>query len=769
MTRQLPSNPSLAQLRKQAKDILKAHKSGNASCCAILRNMRQFKDKPDVDILKADLVLQEVQFALALEYGFKTWAELKKHALGKTAAGKFFHIHCGDSSANTLQKSKVPGDVLVWREIYLEGPVPGNLPEQDFQKIRAKFLTTFGLDYDGVLQGAAERYKRIKEAGKYDEVILWFDACMFDQTIMIHLVDLCARQSWTKTKFSLICVGEFAGFGRFCGLGELSPDQLASLFDTRHEVTQAEIHLAGKAWKAFTSADPRDIENLLRGDFSALPYLKDALLRHLQQFPSVRNGLNRLENQILSVVASGTRKLGPIFSTVSNKEERPFFGDASLWSCINQLASHKEPLLRVSGPGSLTELMNINSDELPSLKMKKRRLFDVDITDVGKAVLAGKQDAVKLNGISRWLGGVHLRGPEAQWRWDEKSRRLVEMQVAAISLAHSEPPKEKQMKRQITMPAPAGESGNTYAHGISAVLAYLGADISYDQIMGLTGVAFILQVDTSGPFIEKTLDCAWWPNDPWGFDLGLPVLSKAVGWKIRNIRSDWEAYKADPAAEYRRAFAHAIEQSLQAGRPVLAKIAHCFIVTGVDDQEPPLLGYGTRGKSTQFLQNTMRIDRYPWGIYVIAEETTAGNSAEVDLTSLRYIIALFDERAQGPDASKTRFSGRQAWVQWLRLLHSGEACDNNMLIHLRYNRRSAVAYLREMAGRHDGTTAIHLGAAADLYQRALEDLTAGELPYPGPTKGGPAAYTNMVERVFKLEANAVAELEAATAIIANKR
>lgn len=49
----------------------------------------------------------------------------------------------------------------------------------------------------------------------------------------------------------------------------------------------------------------------------------------------------------------------------------------------------------------------------------------------------------------------------------------------------------------------------------------------------------------------------------------------------------------------------------------------------------------------------MRIDRYPWGVYVIAEKTTAGNPAEVDLASLHHIIALFNEQAQGPDVPKT--------------------------------------------------------------------------------------------------------------------
>ena len=285
--------------------------------------------------------------------------------------------------------------------------------------------------------------------------------------------------------------------------------------------------------------------------------------------------------------------------------------------------------------------------------------------------------------------------------------------------------------------------------------------------MGLTGVAFILQVDTSGPHMPEgdELDCAWWPNDAWGFTLGLPVLSQAVGREIHKI----QAPEGDLATEYQRVFAQAVEQSLRAGKPVLAETNHCFVVTGVDEQEPPLLGYGTRSKSTQFLQDTIRIDHYPWGLYIIGEEVAAGSAAEVDLASLRHIIALFNEQAQGADAPKTRFSGRQAYSEWLRLLRGGSACDNNMLVHLWYNRGSAVAYLSEMASRHSGKTATHLAAAADLYQRSFDDLRAGELPYPGPTKGGPEAYTGMIERVFKLETEAIAELEAAVASVENKQ
>lgn len=78
MTRSLPSTPNLRYLKEESKDILKAHKNGDASCCGTLRHLRQFKRKTDKEVLQARIGLQEVQFALALEYEFRSWDDLKR-------------------------------------------------------------------------------------------------------------------------------------------------------------------------------------------------------------------------------------------------------------------------------------------------------------------------------------------------------------------------------------------------------------------------------------------------------------------------------------------------------------------------------------------------------------------------------------------------------------------------------------------------------------------------------------------------------------------
>jgi len=78
MARSLPTRLSLRYLKEEAKDVLKAKRSGNASCCPTLRKLSRFERRSDAEILASDVGLQEVQFALALDYGFKDWNHLSR-------------------------------------------------------------------------------------------------------------------------------------------------------------------------------------------------------------------------------------------------------------------------------------------------------------------------------------------------------------------------------------------------------------------------------------------------------------------------------------------------------------------------------------------------------------------------------------------------------------------------------------------------------------------------------------------------------------------
>ncbi len=247
----------------------------------------------------------------------------------------------------------------------------------------------------------------------------------------------------------------------------------------------------------------------------------------------------------------------------------------------------------------------------------------------------------------------------------------------------------------LNMPAPGKEPGNTYARGMAAVLSYLGHDVSYEDLMGLSGVAFSLQIDPEGPMNGEELDCAWWPNDSREFRAGLSVVSFATGRDLRSLHYSWSDLQPDPASAFRRWMESEVVSTLSQGAPVLAECDHAFVITAMDQENPPLLGYGTHGKSTQF-EETLRASMYPCGVLLPGREKPVPSQSEIDFHSLTHVLNRFHAEPAPNDAC-TWLCGKRAWEEWIRLQKSGIGCDNNMLIHLRYNRGSAAAYLGSMA------------------------------------------------------------------------
>jgi len=85
----LPANPSLENLKKQAKSVLKAFRKGDESVCEILKSLPKFQDLSDPEILAGELCLRESQHALALNYGYRSWKELQEfvESSKKTGSG----------------------------------------------------------------------------------------------------------------------------------------------------------------------------------------------------------------------------------------------------------------------------------------------------------------------------------------------------------------------------------------------------------------------------------------------------------------------------------------------------------------------------------------------------------------------------------------------------------------------------------------------------------------------------------------------------------
>src|SRR5882672_856047 len=246
------------------------------------------------------------------------------------------HIHNGDSAADTAKQSSLPGEHLAWRESLITGPTPAGLTDDEWLLLRARHLSaSYGVDLQECEQSLRQQEETLRSSAQHDEVVLWFEHDLFCQVHLLYLLNWFSRRDEInnpgKTKLSLICVGEFPGKETFRGLGELNAGQLASLFPDRQQVTSRQLKLASSAWGAYCSANPTDIEKVLQGDTSPLPFLLAALQAHLRRFPDTENGLGRIEHRALKLIQEGCKTFGTLFSRFGDEEPVYGFGDAQFW------------------------------------------------------------------------------------------------------------------------------------------------------------------------------------------------------------------------------------------------------------------------------------------------------------------------------------------------------------------------------------------------------------------------------------------------------
>jgi len=334
------------------------------------------------------------------------------------------HITNGDSTAGTIALSGIPGRVVPWRDVLHEGPIPAGLGPDELRDVRARFIADAGWgSYDQVLAEFVERDQQVAAFREHAEVVLWFEHDLYDQLQLLQILDWLMGQSHGQTTLTLICIGSFPGVSPFHGLGQLTPTQIATLYPGRRRVTTDQLELARAGWNAVRSPDPTAIERIIASDTGALPFLGAALRRFLEEYPGLRDGLSRTERQVVELLRVGICTPAELFLAISDREERPFLGDLTLWTYLHGLAS---------GPVSLLLPMDGGPLSLPAPggnpgQFVRRRL---SLTDSGHGVAAGELDYVTLNGIDRWLGGVHLAGRAAPWRWDDTADRARLRRVA---------------------------------------------------------------------------------------------------------------------------------------------------------------------------------------------------------------------------------------------------------------------------------------------------------------------------------------------------
>jgi hypothetical protein len=333
------------------------------------------------------------------------------------------HVTNGEATKRPLEASGVPGRFVSWDDILHEGPTP-LVSGDEWLRVRAEYLVSvgYGDDADDMARQFKVKDDALETLDGEDEVVFWFEHDLYDQLLLVrHLWWIGARVGARGASGASGATG--AGASRAKGaarysmvigdeyLGLMQPADFPPRFARRREITAAQIALGTDVWTTYCGDDPSRLVRFAMvdlppegGSHLTLPYLRRAMFRLLEEFPSLENGVSRSERQILEILAEGDRTPEQAFMQASKLEEDIWMGDWPFWTIVKGLNAGTHPLLTLD--------VQPREERLPT--------GTIAITETGRRVLARRADHIALNSPSRWIGGTWLT-PERSWRWTGSS------------------------------------------------------------------------------------------------------------------------------------------------------------------------------------------------------------------------------------------------------------------------------------------------------------------------------------------------------------
>jgi hypothetical protein len=300
------------------------------------------------------------------------------------------HILNGDATAARLAPAALPGEVLVWRDILVEGPVARELGVDALAERRAPWLERhLGIAPGDYIANGRTQADGLARASTHDEIVLWFEQDLFCVANLGHLA-AWLRRARPPARVSLVFPAE--------PLGTTESAALAALFAERRPFTDDAIAHAAAWWAAYTAPDPSAFAP--RED--ALPFLDVAARLHLARFPAIGTGLGAVEAAALAALDKTPRPFADVFRAATRDERMRGHGMADLqfFAYLHALADGPAPLVTIEARTAA-------------------------ITAAGRAVREGARDRLDAQALDWWLGGVHLEGRHAAWRWDPVEARVV--------------------------------------------------------------------------------------------------------------------------------------------------------------------------------------------------------------------------------------------------------------------------------------------------------------------------------------------------------
>ena len=275
------------------------------------------------------------------------------------------------------------------------GPAPKTSDLRKWRSVREQFLKNLHPRYADFSFEEWKQDDLVLNFGRLNatpKIIAWLGEGTADQVFAAWLVHYLRAMQCDLTKLHFV---NFEGDSRrsILSAAELSAKQVRERASAPGPVTVEKADELALVWESFSSDNPHSLATYV--DTHAGP-LREAIAPILMRYPDVKSGLGFWDQLFLENVRDHGPKLARVIGHTMIPLQPENYLDAMQDSFLFDRA------IRMSSPLVTHPLISLDGDR------QEMRACTVELTADGICVLAGKKNAVGLNGIDDWIGGVHL-------------------------------------------------------------------------------------------------------------------------------------------------------------------------------------------------------------------------------------------------------------------------------------------------------------------------------------------------------------------------
>lgn len=240
-----------------------------------------------------------------------------------------YHVLPGDAQVEECKKAGIEGELIVFREALIDGPIDADDLEQFWRERAQHIVSAYGEDEIVYHEKVADEISKLSDLDSSDEVNLWFEYELFCSVNMWLCLSLLADTDATVYRIEPIGLDEK---NRWDGFGKFTADDMKAAFELRSKFADDEVELGSKLWNAYRRKKYSILKELATDERECFPYLKEVAAAAAEQ------DIRPLEI-VREIMAGGEKEFDEIFVEFKKRAGVYGYGDLQVQRLVDQLTS----------------------------------------------------------------------------------------------------------------------------------------------------------------------------------------------------------------------------------------------------------------------------------------------------------------------------------------------------------------------------------------------------------------------------------------------